>query len=81
MGVHLTREQKHLARRLRTGGLKLNEIARELNTTLGTVSVTVKGAQERPGKEAEWTPAPGRLSFDERVVELPPLQRTVAVGC
>ena len=67
MGVHLTREQKHLARRLRAGGLKLQEIARELNTTMGTVSVTVRGTQERPGKEAEWTPAHGHLSLDERM--------------
>jgi len=68
MGVHLTREQKQLALRLKAGGMKMNAIAREINTSLGTVEAIVRGKQERLGKEAEWTPAPGRLCLEDRVV-------------
>jgi IS30 family transposase len=67
MAVRLTREQKQMAFRLHAGGMKQQEIARELNTSKSTISVTVRGKRELPGKAAEWTPAPGRLTLDERV--------------
>jgi IS30 family transposase len=67
MAVRLTREQKQMAFRLHAGGMKEQEIARELNTSKSTISVTVRGKRELPGKAAEWTPAPGRLTLDERV--------------
>jgi hypothetical protein len=46
--------QKHLALRLGASGMKLQEIARELNTTHATISITVRGKLERQGEAAEW---------------------------
>ena len=66
MGAHLTVGQKQMARRLRSRGLKVVEIARELNCSLATVTVTVKGKQVRPGQGGDWTPRVGRLSIEER---------------
>jgi len=66
MGAHLTLEQKQMARRLRAKGLTVNAIAKELNCVHRTIYVTVREKQERPGKAAEWEPAPGRLGAEER---------------
>ena len=67
MGVHyMTREQKQMALRLKARGLKLKEIARELNVTYGMVSATVHRKQVREGRPDGWEPAPGRLSAEER---------------
>ena len=33
---------------------------------MGSVAVTLSGKQVRPGKIDEWSPAPGRLSAEER---------------
>jgi IS30 family transposase len=64
--VHLTVGQKQMARRLKAKGLKVAEIARELGCSTCAVQVTVRGNQLRPGRADEWTPAPGRLSAEER---------------
>jgi IS30 family transposase len=65
-GVHLTVGQKQMVRRLKAKGLKMAEIARQLNCSFGTVVVTLKGNQLRPGIAGDWTPRPGRLSIEER---------------
>jgi IS30 family transposase len=62
----LTLEQKQMARRLKAKGLTLKVIARELNCNRHTIIATVKERQLRPGKAAEWEPAPGRLGAEER---------------
>ena len=67
MGAHyMTREQKQMALRLKAKGLKLKDIARELNVTYGMVSATVYRKQVRQGRPDGWEPGPGRLSAEER---------------
>jgi IS30 family transposase len=55
-----------MVRRLRAKGLKIPEIARELNCSEGGVIGILRGNQLRPGPADEWTPAPGHLSAEER---------------
>jgi IS30 family transposase len=62
----MTREQKQMARRLKAKGLKLREIARELSCSMALVKISVYAQGEEAGKPDHWTPAPGRLSADER---------------
>ena len=66
MSVHMTQTQKQMARRLRAKGLKIKEIARELNYTADAIRVTVRDRQRRDGTPDEWSQAPGRLSAQER---------------
>ena len=66
MTVHMTQTQKQMARRLRAKGLGIKEIARELNYSADAIRVTVRDRQCRDGKPDEWSPAPGRLSAEER---------------
>ena len=63
---HMTREQKQMARRLKAKGLKLKEIAREINCSYTLVKVSVYEQGDATGKPDRWTPAPGRLSAEER---------------
>ena len=67
MGVHhMTREQKQMARRLRSKGLTLKEIARELSCTLLLVKASVYAQGDAAGRPDPWTPAPGRRGAEER---------------
>jgi orotate phosphoribosyltransferase-like protein len=67
MGVrHMTREQKQMARRLKAKGLTLKVIARDLNCSLPLVTASVYVQREESGLPDRWTPAPGRLSAEER---------------
>ena len=63
---HMTREQKQMARRLRSKGLKLREIARELSCSMPLVKISVYAQGDEVGIPDRWTPAPGRLGADER---------------
>ena len=63
---HMTREQKQMARRLRSKGLKLREIARELSCSMPLVKISVYAQGDEVGIPDRWTSAPGRLSADER---------------
>ena len=47
MTVHMTQTQKQMVRRLRAKGLKIKEIARELNYTADAIRVTVRDRQCR----------------------------------
>ncbi|HKI16373.1 MAG TPA: IS30 family transposase [Isosphaeraceae bacterium] len=67
MGVrHMTREQKEMARRLKAKGLPLKAIARELSCSLPLVTASVYVQRPESGLPDRWTPAPGRLSAEER---------------
>jgi IS30 family transposase len=63
---HMTREQKQMARRLKSKGLTLKEIARELCCSLDLVTVSVYKQGDEVGRPDHWTPAPGRLSAEDR---------------
>jgi transposase, IS30 family len=63
---HMTREQKQMARRLKAKGLTLKEIARDLNCSLPLVTASVYVQRAESGVADSWTPAPGRLSAEER---------------
>ena len=66
MTISMTRTQKQMALRLRAKGLTITEIAHELNYTTDAIRVTVRGEQIRDGRPDDWSPAPGRLSAEER---------------
>ena len=67
MGVrHMTREQKQMARRLKAKGMTLKAIARELSCSLPLVTASVYVQRPESGLADRWTPAPGRLSAEER---------------
>jgi len=63
---HMTQEQKQMARRLKAKGLTLKEIARDLSCSLVLVTSTVYARRPETGRPDSWTPAPGRLSAEER---------------
>src|ERR1035438_4162609 len=63
---HMTREQKQMARRLKSKGLTLKAIARELSCSLPLVTASVCVQQPEAGLPDRWTPAPGRLSAEDR---------------
>jgi len=67
MGAHnMTREQKRMARRLRSKGLTLKAIARDLSCSLPLVKASVYAQREEVGRPDRWKPAPGHLSAEER---------------
>ena len=66
MAVHMTCEQKQMACRLDAKGLSHKAIARDLNYSLKSIGVALSGHYRRNAPADEWTPAPGRLSADER---------------
>jgi hypothetical protein len=63
---HMTREQKQMARRLKAKGLTLKQIARDLSCSLPLATASVYVQQPESGLPDRWTPAPGRLSAEER---------------
>jgi transposase, IS30 family len=62
----MTREQRQMARRLKSKGLTLKAIARELSCSLPLVTASVYVQQPESGLPDRWTPAPGRLSAEDR---------------
>ena len=65
VGAHLTREQKNSARRLRSQGMTLATIARQLNCTDVTVSCVTRG-HFGAGRADTWGPRSGQLGVQER---------------
>jgi IS30 family transposase len=63
---HMTREQKQMARRLKAKGLTLKAIARDLSCSYDLVRTSIYAQREGTGRPDRWTPAPGRLSAEER---------------
>jgi IS30 family transposase len=64
--AHLTVEQRALARRLRSRGWGLRDIAKEIGCSRSGVDVMLRGQQRRAAKPVRWTPRAGRLSLFER---------------
>jgi IS30 family transposase len=62
----LTIEQRALARRLRSKGWFLKDIAKEVGCSLSGIHVVLRGEQLRAGKPVHWTPRVGRLTLHER---------------
>src|ERR1035438_6909060 len=75
MARHMTREQKQMACRLDAKGLSHKAIARDLNYSMHAIEVALLGNYRRNAPADEWTPAPGRLSADEREESLVGLSR------
>ena len=65
MAVHLTKEQRELAFRLRAKGLKLKEIAKAVGCAHPTIFSVLRGSKYE-ARSLAWTPARGRLSINER---------------
>jgi len=63
---HMTPEQEQMARRLRSKGLKLKEVARGLSCSMSLMKASVYAQNEEVGRPDRWMPAPGHLSTDER---------------
>jgi IS30 family transposase len=74
-GVHMTREQKQMARRLAAKGVPLKAIARDLNFSLEAVQISLRTHHQRHPRQVEWVPPCGRLSTAEREAILVGLAR------
>jgi IS30 family transposase len=75
MGKQMTREQKQTAFRLNAKGLSHEAIARDLNFSLQAIRISLRTNHRRHHPGDEWTPAPGRLSAEEREAILVGLSR------
>jgi IS30 family transposase len=62
----LTQEQKQSALRLRSEGLSLSAIARQIGCSYPMVHVMVRGGLHLTGPPEDWTPRPGQLSILDR---------------
>jgi IS30 family transposase len=62
----LTQEQKQLALRLRSHGLPLVEIARQVGCTAPMVGLMIREGRFLTGLPTSWTPRAGRLTVVER---------------
>ena len=65
MAVHLTKEQREIAFRLRAKGMSLKVIAKAVGCAHPTILRVLRGSKYE-AKPLAWTPAPGRLSIAER---------------
>ena len=66
MSVHLTMEQRQLARRLHAKGLSLREVGRQVGCSHEVVRAVVRRESKRPVRSQPWQPGPGRLSLADR---------------
>ncbi len=66
MTVHMTREQKQMARRLRAQGMTLRAVGQQLGYSYEAIRRTVTRVQRRQGMPDDWTPSAGRLRAAER---------------
>jgi len=65
LAVHLTKEQREIAFRLRAKGMSLKVIAKAVGCAHPTILRVLRGSKYE-AKPLAWTPAPGRLSIAER---------------
>ncbi len=66
MGLHLSVEQRRRVRQLRTEGMSVPDVAREIGCSLRTVKRVTAGHGKREERQTRWSPGPGRLSLQER---------------
>ena len=66
MGAHLTVEQRQRARRLRSDGMTVEDVAREVGCSLRTVKRVMAHKGKREDRATRWCPGPKRLSQGER---------------
>lgn len=66
MGAHLTVEQRRHVRQLRSDGMRVAQVAREVGCSLRTVKRVVAGQGKREERGTRWSPGPRRLSLQER---------------
>ncbi len=66
MAAHMTAEQRRMVFRLRSEGLKVNEVARAVGMHFQTVYRVLEGKLTKAGHPASWSPAPGRLTLADR---------------
>ncbi|HSH59430.1 MAG TPA: helix-turn-helix domain-containing protein [Acidimicrobiales bacterium] len=66
MGAHLTVEQRRHVRQLRSDGMRVAEVAKEVGCSLRTVKRVVAGQGKREERTTRWSPGPRRLSLQER---------------
>jgi IS30 family transposase len=65
LAVHLTKEQREIAFRLRAKNLSLKVIAKAVGCTHPTIVRVLRGSKYE-ARSLPWTPAQGRLSIAER---------------
>jgi len=65
MTAHLTSFQRDLARRLRSKGMSLRDIAKEVGCSHSGIDVVLRG-QSRDAKPDIWTPCAGHLNASDR---------------
>jgi len=65
MTAHLTSFQRDLARRLRSKGMSLRDIAKEVGCSHSGIDVVLRG-QSRGAKPDIWTPCAGHLNASDR---------------
>ncbi len=66
MGAHLSVEQRQHVRQLRSGGMTVAEVAREVGCSLRTVKRVMAVRGKREERATRWCPGPRRLSLQER---------------
>ena len=67
MVTHLTVERRRLALRLKSRGLSLRAIGREVGCSHEQVRIIARGGPCRPQRQVDaWVPGPGRLGLADR---------------
>ena len=66
MTVHLTKDQRALAHRLRQKGDSLRSIAKDIGLASPSGVLIALAAKRREARDDPWTPREGRLRLDER---------------
>ena len=66
MGFHLTVDQRRRVRQLRTEGMTVADVAREIGCSLRTVKRVVATQGKREERQTRWSPSQWRLSLQER---------------
>jgi IS30 family transposase len=66
VGVHLTKQQRQLAVRLRRNGESMRNIARHVDMQSSSLVYVVLKGQKREGRDFAWSPRVGRLTMQER---------------
>jgi IS30 family transposase len=66
VGFHLTVDQRRRVRQLRTEGMTVADVAREIGCSLRTVKRVVATQGKREERQTRWSPSERRLSLPER---------------